>query len=266
MNSSFSEKLSYHLGSRQFALAMGIAVAVHVAALITYWMTPKEPVIDIPVRVLNIRLGSGDELEVASMSQAMDTVPDNNAQVENSLGDLFASPATSDRAVSSSRGLNALEQAIARKASKLVQDAASGRFSTVPKSKEATLAHQYVRERDPNTVLPAQAGNALGNSAAATADVLSHYEQAISSWIQRFKLYPEQAKKSRITGDAVLRVRIDRRGNVRYNALESSTGYPELDRAALEMVRRANPVPPVPADYPASEVIEFLIPVSFRLQ
>lgn len=265
MNGSFSEKLSYHLGNRQFAVAMSIAMAVHASALIAYWVTPKEPVIDIPVRVLNIKLGSGDELEVASMSQSMVNAPDNNAQVENSLGDLFASPATTNRAVSS-RGLNALEQAIARKASKLMQDAAAGRFSAAPKSQEAALAHQYVRERDPNTVLPAQAGNALGTAPSNEAEVLSHYEQAISSWIQRFKLYPEEAKKARLTGDAVLRVRIDRRGNVRYSALESSTGSPELDRAALEMVRRANPVPPASPDYPAAEVIEFLIPVSFRLQ
>jgi hypothetical protein len=30
------------------------------------------------------------------------------------------------------------------------------------------------------------------------------------------------------------------------------------------MIRRANPVPAIPADYPAGNLIEFLIPITFE--
>jgi protein TonB len=38
-----------------------------------------------------------------------------------------------------------------------------------------------------------------------------------------------------------------------------------LDEAALSMVKRAEPFPPFPDDFPGSE-FEFLLPVSFHLR
>lgn len=262
--SIFTESLGYHLGRRQFVLALSLAAMLHLMGFMVYLVAPHETVIDIPVRALNLKLGGGDELEAISASETSDGMSSNNEQVEKSLGSLLAEPKAPALPVGR-RGLDVLEQAIARKASRMVHDVAAGRYSPTM-SDEARSAHQYVRERDPNVKLPDQPGSALGATPESKAEVLSHYEQAISSWIQRFKLYPDDARKAKLTGEAVLRVRIDRRGNIRYNVLESSTGHTVLDRAAIEMVRRANPVPPVPENYPTGEIIEFLIPVSFRQQ
>jgi len=96
--------------------------------------------------------------------------------------------------------------------------------------------------------------------------MVSRYEQLISLWIQKFKLYPADAKTQGLQGDTVVRIRIDRQGNIRYYILEHSTGIPSLDRAAIDMIRRANPVPAVPNDYPSGDLIEFLIPVNFSLK
>jgi protein TonB len=62
----------------------------------------------------------------------------------------------------------------------------------------------------------------------------------------------------------VMRVRIDRGGAVRYAALEESSGIDILDAAAIDMIRRANPMPAAPANYPTGDLIEFLIPITFR--
>ena len=106
-------------------------------------------------------------------------------------------------------------------------------------------------------------GSKLGNSTVASAEVMSRYEQQISAWIDRFKPNTLMAagQPDRVT--ASVRIRIDKRGNIRYMQLEQSTGFAVLDHAAIETVRRANPVPPAPADYPVEESIEFIVPVVF---
>nr|AEQ20346.1 Gram-negative bacterial TonB protein [uncultured bacterium CSL1] len=261
--SAVRETLAYHLGGRHFMLALGIALLLHVSALVAYWLMPHEQIIDIPVRVLNLKLGSGDELEAISAGEVPDAMPANSGPVEHSLGELFSSPASPAESTTR-RGLNALERAITEKASKIARDAAAGKYST-PATRAAQSAQQYVRERDKEP-LPQEPGHALGTSKSSKADALTRYEQAISSWVQRFKVYPDEARAQKLMGEVVVRVRIDRRGTIRYSVLESTTGHAVLDRAALEMVRRANPMPPVPDDYPAAELVEFLIPVSFRLQ
>ena len=99
---------------------------------------------------------------------------------------------------------------------------------------------------------------------AAAANL--RYEQLVAMWMQKFRVYPKEARDQGIQGETAVRLRLDRRGNVRYYMLERSTGSPILDRAAIDMIRRANPAPAVPADYPAGDECEFLVPVHFYLQ
>ncbi len=121
-------------------------------------------------------------------------------------------------------------------------------------------AKQYVREV--NTQKTKKAGVRDGKR---DAEIMSRYTQMISLWIQKFKLYPEEARQKNLKGSTVVRIRIDRRGNIGYYALERTTGVEALDRAAIDMIRRANPVPAVPDDYPPGDTFEFLIPVNFTL-
>ena len=67
-----------------------------------------------------------------------------------------------------------------------------------------------------------------------------------------------------LVGRAIVRMRINRAGYVRYYALEESSGNAALDAAALAMIRRANPMPTPPSNYPAGNLIEFLIPINFE--
>jgi protein TonB len=97
---------------------------------------------------------------------------------------------------------------------------------------------------------------------ATALSVRERYEQQISFWIQQHKIYPAAAAGAE--GKVVMRMRIDRTGYVRYYALEQSSGNAALDAAAIDMVRRANPVPAVPDNYPAGNLIEFLIPIMFK--
>ena len=93
------------------------------------------------------------------------------------------------------------------------------------------------------------------------------YARVISQAVVQFQQYPKQALAERQQGTVVVRFRIDRYGNLIYVANVQRTPYPMLNKAALDAVNRASPLPPVPANYPnKSEFLEFMVPVRFVLE
>lgn len=230
-------------GSRYFTLAIAAAVAVHLLGVYIWYLMPKQEVIEVPVRVLNVKLGDGD----VSASQLQSIAPDaaNKAKVESALSKL----------VKDERRDYARAQSVIRSMEEAIAD------QTVRAYTAPLVPQKYVRETSVANEAPVE-----NNHSASESEIIARYEQAIAAWIQKFKLYPEDARVDGLQGETVIRVRIDRGGNVRHYMLERSTGHMALDRAAIDMIRRANPVPAVPHDYPAGELLEFLIPVTFRLE
>ncbi len=84
------------------------------------------------------------------------------------------------------------------------------------------------------------------------------------AWLEKHKQYPRRAKRLRIEGEGMLRIRIDRAGRVLQVELEKRTGNRFLDKGALAMAQRADPFPPMPDGDPRAE-LEFRVPVAFRL-
>ncbi len=113
----------------------------------------------------------------------------------------------------------------------------------------------------PVQTTPPPAPPPVAVDAAATAK----YEQMLVAWLEKHKKYPRRAKRLRIEGEGMLRILIDRAGRTRQITLEQRTGSRVLDKAALEMARRANPFPPIPETDPRQE-FEFVVPVAFVLR
>ncbi|MDE3060028.1 MAG: energy transducer TonB [Pseudomonadota bacterium] len=240
-----SSKRQDYIGQDYFLLTLLAALAMHLAGLYVWYLTPGLKVVDVPVHVLNIKLGDAGEGEPPPQP-----AQPNNTNVEDTISHLVRDQAPVDRAVA---------KAIA---------APKSAIKAAPPNPETLFApaHNTARQFVRDTGAAKSAGAPTGNSAARDAEIVSRYEQLISLWIQKFKLYPDEARNTGQQGDTVVRIRIDRQGNIRYYVLERSTGFPLLDHAAIDMIRRANPVPAVPTDYPQSDLMEFLIPVSFHLQ
>ncbi len=118
---------------------------------------------------------------------------------------------------------------------------------------------QYVRESGVPVSELTKVGGGTGESAQV---IRERYEQQISGWVGRHKMYPAEAGGRE--GRVIVRMRIDRTGYVRYYAIEQSSGISAIDAAAIDMIRRANPMPAVPENYPSGALIEFLIPITFR--
>ena len=96
-------------------------------------------------------------------------------------------------------------------------------------------------------------------------EILVRYEQLISLWMDKHKEYPISARQSNVTGEAVIRIQINRMGDILNYGFERRTGSKELDAAVIRMVEAASPVPKVPENYPEGDIIEFLIPIRFSL-
>lgn len=96
-------------------------------------------------------------------------------------------------------------------------------------------------------------------------DALAGYEAQLAAWLAKHKNYPLAAQRRRQEGEVLLRVRINRAGQVLSFRLQDRSSYPILDEAALAMVKRAVPFPTFPDDFPGVD-FEFLLPVSFHLR
>ncbi len=64
--------------------------------------------------------------------------------------------------------------------------------------------------------------------------------------------YPDAARRRGLHGDVMLTVVIDTHGQVRGVTVNTSSGYPVLDNAAIRIVHLAAPFPPIPREKDAS--------------
>lgn len=114
-----------------------------------------------------------------------------------------------------------------------------------------------------------QAGEATGaldglegaSSEGAAAD--NAYQRALQRHIRPFRQYPADAIPRRAEGVVVVRFRVGRTGNVEEAWVAERSRDPALDRAALETLWRAEPMPGVPSQFPAPVEVELAMP--FRL-
>lgn len=89
------------------------------------------------------------------------------------------------------------------------------------------------------------------------------WEAQVMAQLERHRRYPASAQRRGLEGVARIRIRMDRQGLVLASRLERSSGYPELDRAAMETPRRAQPLPAIPAHLP--DQVERVVDIDFYL-
>lgn len=111
-----------------------------------------------------------------------------------------------------------------------------------------------------------QAPQKIANKPIVTDDKSKkQYQKQLANWIDQYKKYPKQAKRMRIEGEGILRILINRNGEVQHATLKQSTGNRLLDKAALKMAHKANPFPAMPKN-DARQSLEFDVPIEFLLR
>lgn len=90
------------------------------------------------------------------------------------------------------------------------------------------------------------------------------WEGRVLARLEKFRRYPGSARGARQQGVVYISFCINRDGHVLTSSLVRSSGFPALDRAALETLRRADPLPKIPVDRP--DRIELSVPVEFYIR
>ena len=227
-----------------FNKMLAVAVVVHVVALLAIVLWPSVSVKEIPVRSMNITLGAPDMKQVVKAAPVAAPKPVSSKPKPKTKPKQPVKPQPKSRPK-----VQAKPEAIAP---------APVKAEVKPKPIIAAPS-QFVRR-------PAEQSTAQPASNESPAEAKARYEQTISAWLQRHRVVPEAARTLGQHGSPVVRVRINRQGAVIYFAVERSSGYQLIDQAAMDMVRRSNPFPTPPAQYPGGQLLEFLMPVTFNLR
>jgi periplasmic protein TonB len=94
---------------------------------------------------------------------------------------------------------------------------------------------------------------------------LRQFRLALAGEARRFRSYPAAARRAGLAGTAEVRVVVDAGGLGRHADLVRSSGHEILDRAALDMLRRAAAQTLLPASLSGQQVA-VLLPVVFALE
>ena len=93
-----------------------------------------------------------------------------------------------------------------------------------------------------------------------------NYINQMNRWLAQHQGYPMSAKKEKQEGTVRVAFTIDRLGTVLRRSIETSSGYPLLDDAALKVLDDASPLPPVPDDFaPGRAQLSLVKPIDFTL-
>lgn len=82
--------------------------------------------------------------------------------------------------------------------------------------------------------------------------------------LNRHKVYPPELKREKIEGRVLLKFTIAADGQVVFADVQGSSGSSDLDSAAMNMLKRASPLPAIPAWMNRSE-LTLSIPVEYSL-
>jgi protein TonB len=132
------------------------------------------------------------------------------------------------------------------------------------KTKSLPLANKTASIAEPIPVSTEVTGQSVAQ-ASVIASAKAKYFSLITQTIYKNKKYPRQAYSLNQEGLVVVRMKLDKSGNILdLNILEEAP-YPNLTKASLETIRNIQKFPPIPDELEMSEMI-FRIPIEYKIQ
>ncbi|WP_282605988.1 energy transducer TonB [Pelagibius sp. Alg239-R121] len=93
----------------------------------------------------------------------------------------------------------------------------------------------------------------------------SDYYKQVLAWLEKHKRYPRRSKLRNEEGVVLLHFVVTRDGSVTLFSIKESSGHKRLDKEALGMIERAQPLPAMPGDMRQAK-LDLVIPVKFQLR
>ncbi|NBA94430.1 energy transducer TonB [Pseudomonas sp. R5(2019)] len=117
----------------------------------------------------------------------------------------------------------------------------------------------------PPSTAPAQKSTAQAPSIASNSNALPTWQSDLLRHLSKYKKYPEDARRRGMEGVNRLRFVVDGEGKVLSYSLANGSGSASLDRATMEMIRKAQPLPPPPKELLNNGSLEVVAPFVYSL-
>lgn len=112
----------------------------------------------------------------------------------------------------------------------------------------------------------AASGNGTGGNGGASAGCLdAAWMRAVTERVRQFFYYPEAALAVHRTGLVMVHFAVRRDGQIERVRISRSSGDGELDRAATDIMRKAQPLPPIP-DRMHTDRVDGDLPINFGVR
>lgn len=158
---------------------------------------------------------------------------------------------------------------VAQQETRKTQDEEQRRQTTeaqeaIPEETSAPAAASTAAAPAPVAVSDAIAAAADGSTDKASR-VVESWQRSVLAHLGRHKRYPAEARSRGIEGEVRLAFTVDRAGRIVTAMLMRPSGVPALDREALDMLARAQPLPPLPV-LATPDQGRLVVPVRYRLK
>ncbi|MFT4253629.1 MAG: TonB family protein, partial [Caulobacter sp.] len=100
-------------------------------------------------------------------------------------------------------------------------------------------------------------------AARVASNARDTWQGRVLGHLEKHRRYPGNARSRGVQGTAYIRFRMNRGGQMLWAVVQRSSGSSILDEAALDTIRRAQPLPPIPPELP--DEVELAAPVEFYL-
>ncbi|CAI1074690.1 TonB family protein [Serratia quinivorans] len=105
----------------------------------------------------------------------------------------------------------------------------------------------------------------LNSDSASNEQVKLSWESRVKGMLNRIKRYPPDAQRRRRSGMPQVSFSVDAQGRVFDLTLHAPSGTASLDREALAVVMRAQPLPPPPVEMLRQGKVQVTMPIDFNL-
>jgi len=128
-----------------------------------------------------------------------------------------------------------------------------------PKQKHASLssAPSTAEQRAQRAAAP------MPGASSRNSDAVPNWKSQLVARLERYKRYPSEAQSRGERGVAQLAFSVDRSGGVHNARIVQSSGSSILDRETLNLVARAQPLPPPPPEVPGAQ-IPIVVPIRYN--
>ena len=112
----------------------------------------------------------------------------------------------------------------------------------------------------------AASGNGTGGNGSGMAGCLDPlWMRAVTERVRQFFYYPPDALSARIFGVAMVHFVVRRNGQIERLAIAKSSGNAGLDKAAIDILQKAQPLPPIP-DRMHTDRVDGTLPINFGVR